>query len=79
MTAESNWTADNWDADETADLGPLTQRQIGTILAALSNWGRETYRVDRINNDYANGDESFEPLDDGEIDALIRDITEARA
>lgn len=68
-----------WDGDETADLGPLTQRQIGTILAALGNWRHETDRTDRANHAYATGDESFEPLDDGEIDALIRDITEARA
>jgi len=74
MSAESNW-----DADEIAELGPLTQRQIGTILAALSSWRRETDRTDRINHAYATGDESFEPLDDGEIDSLVRDITDARA
>lgn len=72
-------TADNWDADEIADIGPLTQRQIGTILAALANWRHETDRTDRINHAYATGDESFDPLDDGKIDALIRDIAEARA
>ena len=76
--AASDWTADNWDADEIVALFP-NQRQIGTILAALANWRRETGRADRINHAYATGDESFEPLDDGEIDALIREITDSRA
>lgn len=70
--------ADNWDADEIVALF-ITQRQIGTILAALSNWRHEAGHTDRINHAYANGDESFEPLDDDEIDALMRDITDARA
>ncbi len=71
--------ADNWDADEIVFLFPTTQRQIGTILAALANWRHETDRTDRINHAYATGDESFEPLDDGEIDALSREITDSRA
>lgn len=79
MNDKSNWTGDNWGADETAELGPLTQRQIGTILAALSNWQHKTDHTDRINHAYANGDESFDPLDDGEIEELIREITDARA
>ena len=79
MTTESRWTADQWNPDEAVDLGPLTQRQVGTILAALSKWRREAGSIEKINSAYANGDESFEPLDDSEIDALLGDISDARA
>jgi hypothetical protein len=48
----------------------VNERELGTVLAALRHWQRETDWGMRWQDDIASDIGKFEPLDDGEIDKL---------
>jgi hypothetical protein len=50
--------------------GFVNERKLGTTLAALRLWQRETHWEDRREDGIASNSGDFEPLNDDEIDEL---------